>query len=291
MKLNNRSKGIICIISAAFCFALMNLFIRLSGDIPTMEKSFFRNVVAAIIAAITLLKSKESFKPKKGNVKYLFMRAFFGSIGIFCNFYAIDHMNISDASMLNKLSPFFAIIFSTFLLGEYADIVEWILVVTAFLGGLLVIKPGFNSEIFPALLGLLGGLGAGIAYTYVRKLGSRGENNKVTVLFFSVFSCLICIPFIIMDYVPMTKTQLIFLILTGVAAAGGQFSITAAYTYAPAKEISVFDYSQVIFAALLGIIFLDQVPDFVSIIGYAVIIVSAVIKWRYGIVKEKKIES
>lgn len=288
MRLNNRSKGILCIISAAFCFALMNLFIRLSGDIPTMEKSFFRNVVAAIIAFFALLKSKQSFKSKKGNFKYLFMRAFFGTIGLFSNFYAIDHMNISDASMLNKLSPFFAIIFSVFLLKEYADVVEWILVIAAFLGGLLVIKPGFNSDLLPALIGLTGGLTAGIAYTYVRKLGSLGENNKITILFFSVFSCIVCIPFIIADFVPMTKIQLLFLILTGIAAAGGQFSITAAYTYAPAKEISVFDYSQVIFAAIFGMLFLDQLPDIVSVLGYAVIIIAAVIKWRYGIVKEKK---
>ena len=46
--------------------------------------------------------------------------------------------------------------------------------------------------------------------------------------------------------------QLGSLLLAGIAAAGGQFSITAAYTNAPAKEISVYDYSQVIFAAILG---------------------------------------
>lgn len=67
-------------------------------------------------------------------------------------------------------------------------------------------------------------------------------------------------------------------------AAGGQFSITAAYTYAPAKEISVFDYTQVIFAALLGFIFLNQIPDIYSVVGYIIII--GVAFWSF--IKQKK---
>lgn len=300
MKLNSRTKGILCILSAAFCFALMNLFIRLSGDIPTMQKCFFRNAIAAVIAVFAIVKTPTEggvkgklllFKPKSGNLKYLFLRALYGTVGLICNFYAVDHMNISDASMLNKLSPFFAIIFSCFILHEYADKVEWALVFLAFGGALLVVKPGFSSEAFPAMLGVIGGLGAGAAYTFVRKLGQRGENNSLIVLFFSAFSCLATVPFLIADFAPMSGKQLMFLILTGAAAAGGQFSITAAYTHAPAKEISVFDYSQVIFAALLGAVFLGQLPDMLSIAGYGVIITAAVIKWKYGLDKSKKSET
>lgn len=297
MNINCRTKGILCVISAAFCFALMNLFIRLSGDIPTMQKCFFRNAIAAVIAVFAIVKTPTEggvkgklmlFKPKEGNLKYLFLRAFCGTVGLICNFYAVDHMNISDASMLNKLSPFFAIIFSCFILHEYADKVEWALVFLAFGGALLVVKPGFSSEIFPAVVGVIGGLGAGAAYTFVRKLGQRGENSSLIVLFFSAFSCLATVPFLIADFAPMSGKQLMFLILTGAAAAGGQFSITAAYTHAPAKEISVFDYSQVIFAALLGAVFLRQLPDMLSIAGYLVIITAAAIKWKYGLDKSKK---
>ena len=67
----------------------------------------------------------------------------------------------------------------------------------------------------------------------------------------------------------------------GISAACGQFSITKAYTKAPAREISVFDYTQVLFAALLGFLFLEQIPDQLSFLGYAIIIGSAVFKWAY----------
>ena len=69
------------------------------------------------------------------------------------------------------------------------------------------------------------------------------------------------------------------LLLAGLSAAGGQFTITAAYTHAPAGEVSVFDYTQIVFAAALGFIFFDQIPDFWSVIGY--IIICGVAVWMF----------
>ena len=69
---SNDAKGIACILLAAFGFALMTFFVRLSGDVPTMEKAFFRNAFAAVIAMVTLIRSEDKFKIKKGNGKYIF---------------------------------------------------------------------------------------------------------------------------------------------------------------------------------------------------------------------------
>lgn len=279
--MNNRRQGILYIIMAGFFFALMTFFVRLSGDLPTMEKAFFRNAVAAIIAFGTLVKSKEKFAFKKENIPDLFMRSLCGTLGLICNFYAIDKLNIADANILNKLSPFFAILMSYFILKEKANKIEWLSVIVAFIGALFVVKPSFNMQFVYAMIGVCGGLGAGIAYTFVRKLGKKGERGPVIVLCFSVFSCVVTMPFLMFQFQPMSLSQFIFLILAGVSAAGGQFSITKAYTKAPARDISVFDYTQVLFAALLGFLFLDQIPDMLSLIGYVIIIGSAVFKWAY----------
>jgi len=284
--MSDKKQGILYIITAAFCFACMSFFIRMSGDLPTIQKSFFRNVVAMIVAFVMIIKSKEDFKIGEGNFKYLLFRSIGGTIGLLFNFYAIDHMNIADANMLNKLSPFFAIIMSTFILGEFASLIEWLIVIVAFVGALFVIKPSFDMSVVPALIGAFGGFAAGTAYTFVRKLGMRGERGHMIVLFFSTFSCLFTLPFVIFDYHPMSLRQFGFLILTGISAAGGQLAITKAYTKAPAKEISVYDYSQVIFAAVLGYVFLGQVIDLHSIIGYVIIIGAAIARWFYGLKKE-----
>ncbi|MBQ3939786.1 MAG: DMT family transporter [Oscillospiraceae bacterium] len=258
----------------------MNLFIRLTGDVPTLQKCFFRNFFALLIAGSSLIRTKTPLRIGKGNLKYLLLRSVAGGLGMVCNFYAVDHMAISDASMLNKLSPFFAIIFSYFLLHEKASVKEWLAVIIAFGGAMLVAKPSFGMVFLPALAGIAGGFGAGLAYANVRKLGMRGENSMIIVAFFSGFTTLMLLPNLLLRYVPMTPRQWLFLVLTGIAAAGGQIFITRAYACAPAKEISVYDFSIVIFAAIFGFLFLHQRPDWLSIAGYVIIIGTAVLKWR-----------
>lgn len=278
-KISDYQWGVLFILGSAFCFALMNLFIRLAGDVPTMQKCFFRNFFAMVIAFVTLIRTKTPFRVGKGNLKYLVIRSVAGGLGMVCNFYAVDHMAISDASMLNKLSPFFAIVFSIFVLHEVANRYEWISVFVVFIGALFVVKPSFSFEVIPALAGVTGGFGAGLAYVYVRKLGIRGENSMVIVAFFSAFTSGLLLPNLIWNYVPMSGQQWFCLCMTGVAAAGGQICITKAYAKAPAKEISVYDFSIVIFSAILGFIFLNQIPDGYSVIGYVIIIGTAIIKW------------
>jgi drug/metabolite transporter (DMT)-like permease len=204
-------------------------------------------------------------------------------IRLLCNFYAISKMNLSDANMLNKLSPFFAIIFSVFLLKEKPKLVQIIGVCTAFAGSIFIIKPSFdNPELMPALFGVLGGFGAGTAYTFVRKLGTMKENSNRIVFYFSAFSCLMCVPFMIFDYEPMSAKQLIYLVLAGTFACIGQLGITRAYMCAPAKEISVYDYSQVVFAAVLGFLVFGDVPDLLSVAGYILICGAGIAMFFYN---------
>ena len=176
------------IILSAFFFACMNVSVRLAGDLPSIQKSFFRNLVAAIFAAIILGKNHIVPKVQKQYWGALLLRCAFGTLGILCNFYAIDHLLVADASILNKLSPFFAIIFSFLILKEKITPVQGTCVLLAFIGCLFVVKPGFqNAALIPALIGVCGGLGAGIAYTMVRVLGTHGVKGPIIVFYFSAF--------------------------------------------------------------------------------------------------------
>ncbi len=273
---NDKTKGIICIIISAFFFALMGLFVKLSGDLPIIQKSFFRNLVAMIFALILITKNKEWALPKGKNVKYLLIRSIAGTAGILCNFYAVSQINLADASMLNKLSPFFAVVFSIFILKEKASFKQFLAVTLAFIGALFVMKPSFSFEALPAFLGFLGGLAAGLAYACVRKLTQNGFKGNLVIFYFSAFSCIVTLPWLIFDFKPMSALQWLYLILAGLSAGGGQFFITTAYSKAPAKEISVYDYSQIIFTTLLSFIVFGDLPDILSFIGYAIIVAAAI---------------
>ena len=278
-RLAGQRKGILFILLSAFFFCLMSVFVRLAGDVPTMQKAFFRNIVAAILAAVLLARSKSGFSFQKKNLPDLLLRSSIGTAGILCNFWAVDHLRIADANILNKLSPFFAILMSIFILKEKPNRIEWLSVLLAFIGAAFVAKPSAGIASFPALIAILGGFTAGTAYTYVRKLGLEGERGPVVVMFFSAFSTLVLLPNLLLHYHPMTMKQLIFLIFAGMSAAGGQLSITTAYQNAPARDISVFDYSQVVYAAIFGLILFGEIPDVWSIAGYVIIIGTAFAKW------------
>lgn len=282
-KLSDRQKGIICIILSALFFACMNVCVRLSGDLPAVEKSFFRNFIAALVAAYAMIKNGKGFHIIKGNLLWLILRSFLGTVGILCNFYAVDNLLLADASAIQKLIPFITIVASYFLLSEKLYFKQVLYIILAFLSSLLVIKPTFsNINLYPSLIALLGAFGAGFAYTIVRKLTQSGEEKSMIIFFFSCFSCLSVIPFIAMDFVMPTTTQLLILILAGLFASAGQYSVTFAYGYAPANQISIYDYSQIIMSAILGFLFFAQVPDMLSYIGYVLIISIAIISFKHG---------
>ena len=281
--LSSKTKGVIFIILSALSFTGMNTFVRLAGDLPTMQKVFFRNFVAMIFAFAAMVKAGDSFKPKKGSLKYLLIRSAAGLAGIFGNFYALDKIELSNASMLNKMSPFFALVFSAIFIKEKVKPKQAVAIAVAFIGALFIIKPTFgNADLLASLARFAGGMAAGGAYTCVRWLGIKGENGRLIVLFFSVFSCVLTVPYLIFDYHYMTAFQWFALLMAGVFAAGGQFSITAAYTHAPSREISVYDYSQIIFAAVVGFFVFGDIPDVWSFVGYFIIIAMAVWMFVYN---------
>ena len=264
----------------------MGMFVRLADDvggaIPFTQKSFFRNIVAAAVAGVLFWRvygrvnaspSRVAVVPR--NVLALLVwRSIFGTVGIFGNFYALSHIPLGDACMLNKLSPFAAVVASWALLRERVTVRQGIAVVVAFVGAMFVVKPGFAlaGETAAALAGLAGGVSAGLAYTCVRRLGILKVEPSFIVLFFSCFSTLVTAPFLVFDYHPMTWAQVATLLGAGIAATAGQFGITAAYRLAQPRELAVYDYTNVVFAALLGFAVFGPVPDCFSWLGSAIIV-------------------
>ena len=275
MNNNNILKGILCIIIAGFGFALMSLFVKLSGDLPSIQKGFFRNIIAVFISSIPLIKHWRVINIPRNNTGWLVLisRSVFGTIGLVLNFYAISHISLADSSIIQKLSPFIIIILSYIFFKEEMTKFQVFAIIIAFIGITLIIKPSGNNIIsMGALAALLGALCAGIAYTCVRYLGTHNISGEFIIFFFSSLSSLMLLPYLILDYRTMTYYQLSMLLLAGISATIGQYGVTFAYKFAAAKNISVFDYSQVLFSGIFGYMFFGEFPDFQSLIGYVIVI-------------------
>src|SRR5690625_926003 len=251
-------------------FSLMAMFVKLAGDISAIQKTLIRNGVSMIIAFGFVMYYKERLFGKKENQKYLLLRSTLGAIGVILNFYAIDHLVLSDADMLNKMSPFITIIFAAIFLKEHLMRFQVVSVIIAFLGTLFIIKPTFDVETIPYLAGILSAVFAGGAYTVLRVLGNR-EQFYTVVFYFSAFTTVALLPFVILFYEPMTMKQWIYLLAGGLFATVGQFGITVAYKYAPPKEVSIFSYSTVVYAGIISIVMFGEIPDLWSILGYIAI--------------------
>ncbi|HCA7418163.1 TPA: DMT family transporter [Staphylococcus pseudintermedius] len=269
--MNTKVKGILAILISAIGFSFMAAFFRLSGDLPVFQKSLARNFVAMFIPLFFILKYKQPFFGKLSSQPLLVTRSVLGLMGVLLNIYAIDHMVLSDADILMKLNPFWTILLSLIFLKEFIQKYQITSMVIAIIGMLFVVKPEFSSDVIPAIVGLLSGVFAASAYTAVRALSTR-EAPYTIVFYFSLFSVIVLIPFVAFTFEPMSLIQIVYLILAGLSAAVGQIGITVAYSYAPAKDISIFTYASIIFTAIIGFILFNESPDFYAIIGYIIIL-------------------
>jgi len=276
--MDNRTKGIVCIVFSAFGFALMAMFVRLcddfGGPVSCFQKSFFRNLIALAIAATVFCR-----RQRTGFVRFdslLWLRATVGTVGIFANFYALSHIPIGVGQTLNKTAPFFTVLLTWFFLRERMTVRQFAAILLAFAGAVLIIRPGFaGAQAFPLLMGLVGGIAAGAAYACVRGLAVRRIDPAFIVLFFSGFSCLAALPFMLHSFDPMTGRQLLVMLGAGAGGALGQFGITSAYRYARPNEIAVFDYTNIFFTVALGFLCFGQIPDVLSAVGMCLIVLAA----------------
>jgi drug/metabolite transporter (DMT)-like permease len=279
--MDNRPKAVALMLISAFAFSIMSAMVKLSGDIPIFEKVFFRNLIGLIIAYIMVKNSKARLFGKRENQKYLFFRSILGLLGVILNFYALRYLVLSDASMLNKISPFFVTLFAIMFLKEKITKVHIPTLIIVFLGALLIIKPQFNLAVMPSLAGFVSAMFAAGAYVLIRFLSGR-EKSATIVFYFTFISVIAMFPLMILNYQKPTILQFAFLVGTGIFAAIDQFALTNAYRYAPAGEVSIYNYLSIIFSAIIGFIIWSEVPDFLSVIGTLIIIAVAIFIYVYN---------
>ena len=283
--MDNRPKAITLMLISALAFSITGAMVKLSGDIPLFEKVFYRNLIGLVMAYIMVRNSKVSLLGKKENQKYLLFRSILGLLGVILNFYALNYLVLSDANILNKISPFFVTLFAMLFLKEKITTIQIPTLIIVFLGALLIIKPQFNFSVIPSLAGFISAMCAGGSYTLIRFLKDR-EKMPTIVFYFSFVSVVAMFPLMILNYQKPTIVQFMYLIGIGIFAAIDQFALTSAYRYAPAAEVSIYNYTSIISSAIIGFIVWSEVPDFLSIIGTLIIITVAIFIYLYN---EKRI--
>lgn len=276
---DSTSQAVGFMLLSAACFAVMGAFVKAAGDIPVAEKVFFRNLVTLLVTTGMAVRRRENPFRRTPHLPLLLARSFAGLCGVFLYFYAIGSLNLADAALLNKVSPFFVTVFAALWLGERITGRIGVGLVLAFLGAALVIKPTFALEPLPTAAGLGSALAAGVAYTIVRRLKGRERPFRI-VFTFSLISTVVTAPLVVVDGVWPQGAQWAWLLGTGLAAAGGQVFLTLAYHRAPATQISIWSYNHVLFSLLIGFAVWGERPDLLTYVGGALIVVAALLNRR-----------
>lgn len=183
--MNNKTKGILWMFVSVMGFTAMSVIIKYIPNIPIYEKLFLRNLINCLMSFVFILKYKKTFLVEKPYIPFVFGRSLFGSLGMAANFYAIEHLTIADANMLNKLSPVFVTICACYFLKERIDKKQIIGIVFMLIAVVFVVKPGNSFTLIPSLVGLFGALTAGFSYTIIRYLNEKVE-PEIIIFYFSL---------------------------------------------------------------------------------------------------------
>ncbi|MCR3921432.1 MAG: DMT family transporter [Firmicutes bacterium] len=272
-----RNKGIFLMVMSSLFFAVMAAAVKVSGDLPTMEKVFFRNIIGFTATGIFIWRKGGSFAGS--NKKWLLLRSLFGFLGLVFYFYAIDRLPLANAVILNQMNPFITLVLAYLFLREHVYNPQWFAVGVAMLGILLIVKPGFGYTFAPALVGILSAFFAAAAYTVVRHLRLTDQPQTI-IFYFTGFTTMATLPFMVWgNFIMPDFAQMGALATVGITATIAQYLMTYAYRYSEAGDLSIYSYSNTIFAVVIAMLVWQEFPDLVSIVGIMLVLVGAVFNW------------
>jgi len=225
---------------------------------------------------------KVKVSPFGNNKGILWFSGFVTTISILAIFYAFTAISLTDATTIRNLSPFFTFFLAGIFLKEKLSLRQLPFFIFAFLGGILVIKPGFRIEIFPAMITLLSAIFSAFSHATLRHL--RLTDHYLVIINYRVYinSLVNLIILILLKSFKMpSPSDLLILTLLGAVTLVGQITNTKAYQLAPASLVSLYTYSQIIFVSVFALLFFKEIPDIFSIIGASFIIISGYLNYRY----------
>jgi len=261
---------------AALMFASMGVAVRYaSASLPSEVLVFLRNSFGLLFLLPWLYhRGYRSLKTRRlsGHVT----RSVTGLAAMYCFFYAIAHLPLAEAVLLNFSSPIFTTIIALLWLGEEATRKLLLAIAIGFSGICLILKPGIGILSTAALVGLISAVFAAMAMVSIRDL-SKTEPTRRIVFYFSVTATLIsAIPMFWYWQTPDLK-PLLAMIFAGLSATLGQLLLTHGYSLAPAARVSPYSYNTIIFAAIYGWIFWSETLDMLTLFGALLIICAGII--------------
>lgn len=198
---------------------------------------------------------------------------------MYCFFFALAHLPLGEAMLLNYSTPLFIPFIALWVLGERPPPRVWLGIGVGFIGLMLILKPGMALFTPAALVGVAAGMLAAIAMVSIRRLGQTEPATRIVFYFSAIATAGAAVP-LIWRWQPPAPQLWLALIAMGVLATAAQLLLTRAYRAAPAAQIGPFIYVTVVFAGGFGWWIWGEVPDAASLAGAGLVVVAGIAMWR-----------
>lgn len=275
--------GILLRCVAIFCFALMSAAMKWAGEqgAGLVELLFFRSAVGLPVTAAWL-----ALGPGIGTIATRrpaahVLRSLLGMLSLTMLYKGLMLLPIADAVTIGFSSPAFATLLSALVLQERVGPRRWTAILLGFLGVLIVAQPS-GTDLPAAGIGfaLAGALSSAVATITIREM-SRNETHGAIVFWFFASSTVVSGVAMFFYAAPHPPLVWLLLVAGGVTGAAAQLLMTRALQVAPVSAVAPFDYTQIIWAALLGWLIWSSLPGASTLLGAALIVTSGLITaWR-----------
>lgn len=285
--LSNIARGVLCAVAAFASFATGDAIVKfVSGGLSLAQIVFVSSVGALVPVVIVGLRhgGPRSLVPKDWVRVGLRMVLLAGDV--FMAYYAFTRLPLANAYTMILTTPLIVTALAGPMLGEYPGWRRWSAVVVGFVGVLIVLRPGMVA-LDP---GYLGGFGSSCAFAIAMMLTRRlGSTETGTCLVFTAFlgralSAGVLLPFF---WMPMSLSSLGLLLAVGLFAGLGHTFVWLAFRSAPASVVSPFQFSQIVWGTLYGLLLFGDVPDRYVVIGSLTIVGSGL----YVFFREQKVKA
>ncbi len=282
--------GIRYMAASAFFFSVMSLLVKLAGQtLPTMEIVLARGLV--LVTATGLLLRRRGISPRGGRTGLLLLRGVLGFTALSCFYFALVHLPLADATVIQYTNPVWTALIAAVVLDERMRRVEAAGVVASLAGVVLIARPRFlfgGGGLDPVwvLVALGGALFSAAAYVTVRKLGET-EDPLVIVFWFAVVNAVAAVPAAAPSAVWPTGVEWLLLLGVGLSALGGQLFLTHGLGRERAGKAMAVAYLQIVFAAGWGALVLDEIPDGWMVAGALLVMVGT---WAAGRRRDEAVE-
>jgi len=272
-------RGAVLMVTSALLFAGMAASVRvLAQELPNAPIVFFRHFLMLVFLAPWLLRGGRAAL-RTGDLRGHLVRGLAGVVAVACYFYAIAHLPLADAVLLNQSLPLFVPLVERVWLGEPIPGRLWRVLLIGFAGLLLILRPGLGVFRPVALVGLASAVFASVAQVGIRRL-TRTEPVTRIVFYFGLIASLAAAPAAALTWRTPTPTAWAVLVFMCLLATIGQLTLTRAYVHAPAARIGPFLYAGPVFAGLLDWLVWGRLPHPLFVAGAVLVAVAATLALR-----------